>query len=73
MKKSTFIFALAAVITLVGILYALTDLLKNKTKSYGVATPSPTADPTADPAADPTVGPTTAPLVITAVPGTALA
>lgn len=53
MKTSTLVFNVAAVVTLLAILYAVVDLAKHKTKSFGVATEAPA---------------TPAPVVITLMP-----
>lgn len=53
MKTSTLVFNVAAVVTLLAILYGLVDLAKHKTKSFGVVTDAPA---------------TPAPVIITLVP-----
>lgn len=48
MKTSTIVFNVAAVITMLGVCVALVDLMRHKTKSYGV-TEAPTVAPTPTP------------------------
>ena len=53
MQTSTLIFNVAAVLMLLGAFIALLDLMKHKTKAYGVTTSVPTITPTSDPALTP--------------------
>lgn len=59
MKTSTLMFNIAAVVAVLGIFIGVVDMMKHKTKSYGVATQAPMVFTTAAPVAVP---------VVTAVP-----
>lgn len=61
MKTSTLMFNIAAIVALLGIFIGIVDLMKHKTKSYGVATVAPMVFTTAAPRAA---------LVATAMPET---
>ena len=64
MKTSTLVFAVAAVLALIGMFVALADLMKHKARSYGVDTQAPavaTTSPAVVATMLPTIRPTSTP------------
>lgn len=63
MNSATMVFNVAAVVACVAIFIALVDLMKHKTKTYGV-----TSTPVVVATSSPTTAPTVAPSVVTVAP-----